>query len=104
MNNKEIKANLIKQLNDDAYLTSITKKSFESADRNRNGTIDIKELKACMIDIAQGLGTAIPKDEIVRDEFYKLDRDKNKTIDFVEFKAFVKANMIKIINRIPDRP
>ena len=102
MNNKQIKSKMISQLNDDNYLTSITKKSYEAADINRNGTIDIKELKACMIDIAQGLGTAIPRDEVVKDEFYKLDRDKNKTIDFSEFKAFVKANMIKIIERIPD--
>ena len=102
MNNKEIKAKMIKQLNDDAYLTSVTKQSFKAADKNNNGTIDIKELKACMIDIAQGLGTAIPKEEIVRDKFYKLDKDKNKTLDFSEFKAFVKDNMIKIIKKIPD--
>ena len=102
MNNKQIKENMRKQLNDDKYLTAIAKQSFESADKNHNGTIDIKELKACMIDISQGLGCSIPKDEIVRDEFYKLDKDRNQTIDFSEFKEFVKKNMLFLINRIPD--
>ena len=102
MNNRQIKENMRKQLNDDTYLTNIAKKSFESADKNHNGTIDIKELKACMIDISQGLGCAIPKDEIIRDEFYKLDRDRNQKIDFLEFKNFVKKNMLILIDRIPD--
>ena len=48
----------------------IARKSFEAADRNKNGTIDIKELKACMLEIAQGLGNEVPKEEVVRDEFY----------------------------------
>ena len=102
MNNKEIKANMRNQLNDDVYLTNITKKSFEVADKNDNGTIDIKELKACMIDIAQGLGCAIPKDEVIRDEFYKFDVNKNQTLDFQEFKAFVKKSLLILIDRIPD--
>lgn len=102
MNNKEVKEKMRKQLNDEAYLTSISKKSFEAADKNHNGTIDINELKACMIDIAQGLGTPIPKNEVIIDEFYNLDRDKNRTIDFLEFKSFVKKNMLKIIDRIPE--
>ena len=102
MNNKELKAKMKNQLNDDGYLTNITKKSFETADKNKNGSIDIKELKTCMIEIAQGLGVNIPKDEVVKEEFYRLDKDKNQTIDFQEFKAFVKKNMIILIDRIPD--
>ena len=39
MNNKQIKENIRRQLNDDAYLTSITKKSFDSADKNKNGNV-----------------------------------------------------------------
>ena len=102
MNNKEIKEKMRRELNDDAYLTSISKKSFEAADKNHNGTIDINELKACMIDIAQGLGTAIPKNDVIIDQFYNLDLYKNRTIDFNEFKEFVKKNMLKIIDRIPE--
>ena len=102
MNNKQIKEKMRKQLNDDAYLTNIARKSFEAADRNKNGTIDIKELKACMLEIAQGLGNEVPKEEVVRDEFYRLDKDKNKTLDFNEFKLFVKRNMLDLIDRIPE--
>ena len=102
MASKEIKQKMLKQLDDDAYLTKISKKPFESADKNRNGQIDIKELKASMIEIAQGMGAEIPKDKVIIDEFYSLDKDKNKTIDFNEFKIFVKNNMIKIINSIPE--
>ena len=103
MASKEIKQKMLKQLDDDAYLTKISKKPFESADKNRNGQIDIKELKASMIEIAQGMGAEIPKDKVIIDEFYSLDKDKNKTIDFNEFKIFVKNNMIKIINSIPEK-
>ena len=103
MASKEIKQKMLKKLDDDAYLTKISKKPFESADKNKNGQIDIKELKASMIEIAQGMGAEIPKDNIIIDEFYSLDKDKNKTIDFNEFKIFVKNNMIKIINSIPEK-
>ena len=103
MASKEIKQKMLKQLDDDAYLTKISKKPFESADKNKNGQIDIKELKASMIEIAQGMGAEIPKDKVIIDEFYSLDKDKNKTIDFNEFKIFVKNNMIKIINSIPEK-
>ena len=75
---------------------------FNKADKNHNGTIEMKELKACMISVAQGLGTEIPKEELVKEEFYNLDKDKNKLIDFNEFKDFVKRNMIKVIDRMPD--
>ncbi len=101
-NNREIKEKMRKQLNDDIYLTSLTKKSFDAADKNHNGTIDIKELKSCMVEIAQGLGCGIPKDQVIIDEFYKLDTNRNNTIDFNEFKVFVKKNMLILIDRIPE--
>ena len=101
-NNREIKEKMRKQLNDDIYLTSLTKKSFDAADKNHNGTIDIKELKSCMVEISQGLGCGIPKDQVIIDEFYKLDTNRNNTIDFNEFKVFVKKNMLILIDRIPE--
>ena len=103
MATKEIKAKMLSQLEDDEYLTKISKKPFESADKNKNGQIDIKELKACMIEISQGMGAEIPNDQLIIDEFYSLDKDKNKTIDFNEFKIFIKKNMTKIINSIPEK-
>ena len=102
MAKKEMKERIIKQLNDDAYLTTISRRAFDIADKNHNGKIDIKELKACMIDIAQGFGKEIPKEKVISEEFYKLDKDKSKTIDFNEFKIFVKNSMIEIINSVPD--
>ena len=100
---KEVKEKMLSQLEDDEYLTKITKKPFESADKNKNGQIDIKELKACMIEISQGMGAEIPKDKSIVDEFYNLDKDKNKTIDFNEFKIFIKNSMTRIINSIPEK-
>ena len=102
MSKKNIKELMKKQLEDDNYLTSISKKPFEEADKNKNGTIDFKELKACMIEIAQGMGDKIPKDKIIVEEFQYLDKDRNKTIDFNEFKMFIKNNMLRIIDSIPD--
>ena len=102
MSKKETKENMKKKLNDDEYLTSVTRKLFESADKNHNGTIEMKELKACMISVAQGLKLEKPKEEVVKQEFYKLDCDKNKLIDFNEFKSFVKQNMLKVIENMPD--
>ena len=43
MSKKEIKERMIKQLNDDEYLYHIARKAFDEADKNHNGTIDIKE-------------------------------------------------------------
>ena len=103
MASKEIKEKMLKQLEDDEYLTKISKKPFESADKNKNGQIDIKELKACMIEISQGMGAEIPEDKVILEEFYNLDKDNNKTIDFKEFKMFIKNNMKKIINSIPEK-
>ena len=102
MSKKEIKELMKKQLEDDKYLTSISKKPFVEADKNKNGTIDFKELKACMIEIAQGMGDKIPKDKIISEEFENLDKDNNKKVDFNEFKAFIKNNMIRIIDSMPD--
>ena len=102
MSKKNIKELMKKQLEDDNYLTSISKKPFEEADKNKNGTIDFKELKACMVEIAQGMGDKIPKDKIIVEEFQYLDKDRNKTIDFNEFKMFIKNNMLRIIDSIPD--
>ena len=102
MSKKNIKELMKKQIEDDNYLTSISKKPFEEADKNKNGTIDFKELKACMIEIAQGMGDKIPKDKIIVEEFQYLDKDRNKTIDFNEFKMFIKNNMLRIIDSIPD--
>ena len=102
LSNKDIKERMKQQLNDDNFLTAITRKSFDRADKNKNGTVDIRELKACMIDIAQGIGNSIPDEESARNELYKLDKDKNNTVDFDEFKLFVKKNMLILIDRIPD--
>ena len=102
INNREIKEKMKMQLNDDKYLTSLTRKSFDAADKNHNGTIDIKELKSCMVEIAQGLGVGIPKDQVIIEEFYKLDSNKNNTLDFNEFKVFVKKSMLILIDKIPE--
>ena len=90
LSNKDIKERMKQQLNDDIFLTAITRKSFDRADKNKNGTIDIRELKACMIDIVQRIGSAIPEEESTRNELYKLDKDRNNTVDFDEFKLFIK--------------
>ena len=102
MSKKEIKERMKNQLNDDAYLTQIAKKTFDRADSNHNGTIDIKELKNCMIEVAQGMGNEIPKEQVIKDEFYKLDSNKNNKIEFSEFKIFVKNSLLAIIDAIPD--
>ena len=101
-NNKEIKEKMRKQLSDEIYITELTKKSFEVADKNHNGIISINELKNSMIDIAKGLGYSLPNNQNIQAEFDKLDLDKNKKIDFLEFKEFVKKNMLILIDRIPE--
>ena len=90
------------KLNDDQYLTSISKQAFVAADKNHNELISLKELRACMNEIAQGLGCGLPTDKDVQEMFSHLDSNKDKKIDFNEFKSFVKENMLKLINRIPD--
>ena len=102
MNNKKIKEEMRAKLNDDQYLTSVAKQAFAAADKNHNNLISLKELKACMNELAQGLGCVEPTDKDVQEMFTHLDSNKDKKIDFNEFKSFVKENMLKLINRIPD--
>ena len=102
LSNKEFKENMRTRLQDDNYLTELTKRAFAQADNNKNGTIDIYELKKSMYDVCKGLGCSYPDENIIMEEFYKLDKDKNNKIDFFEFKEFVKRSMLIIINRIPD--
>ena len=58
-----MKENMKKRLNDDEYLTNITRKLFEKIDKNHNVSIEIKELKSCLISVAQWLGKELPKEE-----------------------------------------
>ena len=98
--NSQLKKQLLESLNNPTAFNPIAKQSFDSADKNKNGTIDKSELFQCMKEIADGLGTPIPNKEELEKMFKKLDIDKSGTIDFNEFKIFVKDNMIKMINEM----
>ena len=101
MDRNEMKENMRRQLEDDNYLTFIARNSFNSVDKDKSGTIDVKELKTCMSNIAKGLKMPIPEDEVAKLEFSYLDKDNNSSIDFDEFKQFVKKYMLLMINNIP---
>ena len=91
------KQQLLLKLSEEETFNQVALHAFNSVDKNKNGTIDIRELQACMVDMSQGLGVSVPDPNEIIDMFVKLDKDRNKTIDFNEFKIFVKMALKKII-------
>ena len=84
--NQEQKEQLLAKLHEESILNTVALEAFNTVDKDKNGTIDIRELQDCMYDMAQGLGVSVG-----------LDTDRNKTIDFNEFKVFVKKGLEKIV-------
>jgi Ca2+-binding EF-hand superfamily protein len=66
-------------------------KSFDKYDINKNGVIEISELKMLLLDVAKESGTDLPTDEEVSGVFEDADLDKNKVISKEEFVEFYKV-------------
>ena len=82
--------NLAQKVEDDAFITEVSKKYFTHYDRNGDNLLEKKELLTVMTDIAQTFFGCTPEKGAIDFQFSKLDTDKNNRIDFAEFKAFIK--------------
>ena len=84
------KEELAKKINDDAFVTQVTKKYFEHYDKNCNKYIEKRELLNVMKDISKTIFGCDPEKGALESQFEKLDKDKNNKIDITEFKPFIK--------------
>ena len=90
------KDELIKRIDDDAFVTDVAEKFFRHYDINTNSIIEKNELLRAMKDIAKTFYGCEPEKNAIETQFQKLDQDKSKGIDFNEFKKFIK-NYIKML-------
>ena len=84
------KEDLMNKANDDSFITQVAQKYFQFYDKNTNNSIDKKELKKIMKDIAKTFYGCEPEKEAIEEQFKNLDKDNNNSIDFNEFKTFIK--------------
>ena len=82
--------NLAQKVEDDAFITEVSKKYFTNYDKNNNNFLEKKELLTIMTDISQTFFGCKPEKGAIESQFSQLDKDKNNRIDFMEFKAFIK--------------
>ena len=80
---------LINKKNDEAFITQIAEKYLLFYDKNKNSSLEKKELIKIMNDIAKVFYGCEPEKAALEKQFDKLDKDKNKTLDFNEFKSFI---------------
>lgn len=77
-------------LADEAALNEVTKSVFESVDTDGSGTIDRRELKAAMTDVARMAGMEAPSEASIDQALTALDQDQSGTIDVEEFKVLIR--------------
>ena len=82
---------LPKKINDDGFITEVSKKYFYNYDKNTNNYIEKTELIKIMKDISLTFFGCKPEKGAIETQFHKLDKDKNDKIDFAEFKAFIEG-------------
>mmetsp|Transcript_12382 Transcript_12382/g.12421 ORF Transcript_12382/g.12421 Transcript_12382/m.12421 type:complete len:92 (+) Transcript_12382:39-314(+) len=77
-------------LSDDVKLTEVTKAVFDQVDADQSGTIDKRELKNAMIQVAREANIQPPTDHAVDQALHALDADGSGTIDVNEFKVLIR--------------
>ena len=93
------KEELISKVNDDAFITQTAERFFNFYDRNKNSSLEKKELFKVMKDIAKTFYGCEPEKGAIEDQFKKLDKDKSNTIDFNEFKIFIR-DYIRMLSEV----
>ena len=94
------KEELPKKINDDNFITEVSKKYFYNYDKNINSFIEKKELVKIMKDISMTFFGCEPEKGAIESQFKKLDKDKNEKIDFSEFKAFIKDYLKMVVEYV----
>ena len=80
-------------------MEALAQEVFDFYDANKNGTLEMKEMKNIIIHIAKQLKVPTPNDEEIEKGFHDLDVNKDGVIQFREFLPFYKSvyNQLKNI-------
>lgn len=80
-------------------MEALAQEVFNFYDANKNGTLEMKEMKNIIIHIAKQLKVPTPNDEEIEKGFHDLDVNKDGVIQFREFLPFYKSvyNQLKNI-------
>mmetsp|Transcript_28732 Transcript_28732/g.80311 ORF Transcript_28732/g.80311 Transcript_28732/m.80311 type:complete len:109 (-) Transcript_28732:64-390(-) len=62
---------------------------FDRYDKDKNGTLDKKEVEAALADVAKAQGKKKPNGMLVKAAIKVMDKDKSGTIDREEFRTLV---------------
>ena len=92
------RSELANKINDDSFITQVSKNYFRSYDKNGDKYIAKKELMIIMTDISKTYFGCLPEKSAIEAQFKKIDRDKNEKIDFAEFKSFIKEFLKMIVD------
>ena len=88
---------LQKVLKDQKVFNTKIKTIFNKYDKNKNGTIEKKELETLMTETSKEFKTTPPTKEVV-DMYMKLvDKNKNGKIEFNEFSSFMKEILTAVL-------
>ena len=87
-------------LNDENRFNELTKKIFETADKENSGSVDVPEIKILLRIICIELGIAPPSDEQIDDAASRLDSDRPEKLDYESFKSFVSEVLNALLQAI----
>lgn len=86
-------------LNDETKLDKFVRDAFKKVDSDESGNIDKKELIVILSEIANYIGSTVPKEEDVKAVFNFLDTDHSNLITLDEFKILIKDILTHIVSK-----
>ena len=78
-------------MEEELKMEALAQEIFDFYDANKNGTLEMKEMKNIIIHIAKQLKVPTPNDEEIEKGFHSLDVNKDGVIQFREFLPFYKS-------------
>lgn len=75
------------------------KEIFEKFDLNKNGSIDLDEMKQLIAFLSEKSGTAMPSDESIKEGLANLDHNKDGVLQFEEFLPFYSSLYSSLQNK-----
>ena len=78
-------------MEEELKMEALAQEIFDFYDANKNGTLEMKEMKNIIAHIAKRLKVPTPNDEEIEKGFHDLDVNKDGVIQFREFLPFYKS-------------
>ena len=85
-------------MEEELKMEALAQEIFDFYDANKNGTLEMKEMKNIIAHIAKRLEVPTPNDEEIEKGFHSLDVNKDGVIQFREFLPFYKSAYSQLKN------